>query len=99
MRCGFWITALVAVLNPDLVQAMAIRLRIGRGADFLLYLMALCFPVACFYFLHSIEKQRQQLTRLVRELAQKTPLHQPRQLGQTTSLGDQLRTNSYGRSD
>ncbi len=77
LRSSVWLAALVLVLNPNLLQDIAIRMRIGRGTDFLLYLLALAFPVASFYFLHAIEKQRQQLTRLVRELAQRNPHHVP----------------------
>ncbi len=76
-RTMVWGAALVLVLNPDLLQNAAIRMRIGRGTDFLVYLLALSFPIACFYFLHAIEQQRVQLTRLVRELAHRNPLHIP----------------------
>ncbi len=87
LRASVWFVALVMVLNPNLLQDTAVRLRIGRGTDFLLYVLALSFPVTGFYFLHAIEKQRQQLTRLVRELAQRNPLNVP-----TTASDDQSRT-------
>ncbi|MCC9599043.1 DUF2304 domain-containing protein [Stieleria sp. JC731] len=77
MRGSVWATALVLVLNPNILQQIASRLSIGRGADFLLYTLAVCFPIVGFYLLHSIEKQRQQITQLVRALAQKTPYHSP----------------------
>lgn len=77
MRTAVWLAAIIAILNPDLLQQVAIKLSIGRGADMLLYAMALAFPVTAFYFLHAIEKQRQQMTRLVRELAHLSPIHQP----------------------
>ncbi len=77
LRAAVWTAALVLILEPGLLQEIAIRLQVGRGTDFLLYLLALCFPVTGFYFLHSIEKQRQQLTRLVRELAHRNPVHVP----------------------
>jgi hypothetical protein len=86
LRTLVWFAALVLVLNPDLLQNLAVRLRVGRGADFLLYLLALSFPVACFYFLHAIEQQRIQLTRLVRELAHRNPMHTPESRSQTDSM-------------
>lgn len=77
VRSAVWIIGLALILQPNLLQSTAMRLHIGRGADFLLYIMALSFPVAGFYFLHALEKQRQQMTRLVRELAQRDPVHVP----------------------
>ncbi|OYP37471.1 DUF2304 domain-containing protein [Rhodopirellula sp. MGV] len=78
LRGSVWATALVLVLYPNILQTIAVKLSIGRGADFLLYMLAVSFPTVCFYLLHSIEKQRQQITQLVRALAQKTPYHEPR---------------------
>ena len=77
VRMAFWMAALVAVIWPTLVQRIANQMSIGRGTDFVLYMLALCFPVACFYLLHAIEKQRMQVTQLVRVLAQREPAHVP----------------------
>jgi hypothetical protein len=76
-RALVWGVALALVLSPEMLQYVASRLRIGRGADFLLYSLALSFPVGCFYLLHAIEKQRQQITQLVRVLAERDPVHRP----------------------
>ena len=77
LRTAVWLAALVAVIWPALIQHIAVQMNIGRGTDFLLYVLALCFPVACFYLLHAIERQRLQTTQLVRVLAQREPLHVP----------------------
>ena len=77
IRSTVWVIGLVLILEPNLLQSTAMRLHIGRGADVLLYMVAIAFPVAGFYFLHAIEKQRQQMTRLVRELAHRDPVHRP----------------------
>ena len=76
-RMLVWSVALFLVLSPGLLQRIASETRVGRGADFLLYMLALSFPVACFYLLHAIEEQRQQITQLVRVLAQHEPIHIP----------------------
>ena len=86
VRTLVWSAALFFVLYPNVLQQVAERLRIGRGADFLLYLLAVCFPLGGFYLLHAIEKQRQQITQLVRALAARDLVHEPRdQLAESDS--------------
>ena len=77
MRASVWVGGLVCLLFPDLLQHLAIQFRIGRGADLLFYAMSISTPIAIFYLLHRVEKQRRQLTSLVRELAIREPVHQP----------------------
>ena len=76
-RSAVWLAALVFILFPEVLTQAALRLRIGRGADFLLYLLALAVPAGGFYLLHAIEKQRQQITQLVRALAVNDPANRP----------------------
>ena len=77
VRAAVWLTGLVCLLYPNLLQKLAIQFRIGRGADLLFYVMTVTTPIAIFYLLHRVEKQRRQLTSLVRELAIREPVHRP----------------------
>jgi hypothetical protein len=61
-RAVVWSTAIVAIAKPALVTRVANLLGIGRGADIVLYVVALAFVALAFYF-HA------QQTRLRRELS------------------------------
>jgi hypothetical protein len=69
LRCLAWITAAVAIALPDLVQAVAQLIGIGRGADVVLYLVALTFLGTSFYFYSRYVQLQRQITQLVRHLA------------------------------
>lgn len=73
IRVLVWTLALLLILSPDATNRVAEFLSIGRGADVLLYGTVISFLLSFFYLLHSIERQREQITLLVRRLA----LHEP----------------------
>ncbi len=77
LRAAVWLLALFLILVPSATNRVAEILSIGRGADVLLYGMAICFLLAFFYLLHAVEQQREQISRLVRLLAIDRPYHQP----------------------
>lgn len=74
LRLLIWVAGLLLITFPDTSSWLAQQLRIGRGVDVVLYSAILIFPVAFFYLLHTQEQQRQQITRIVRELALQSPL-------------------------
>jgi hypothetical protein len=73
-RAGWWRGALlaaaaVAIVEPSLVQWLAVLLGVGRGADAVLYLVALAFLLVSFYFYARYVRLQRQLTQVVRHLA------------------------------
>lgn len=64
-----WLAAAVAVWRPDLTTQVAQALGIGRGADLVLYALALAFLAALFYFYRKSRQLEADITRVVRHLA------------------------------
>ncbi|MDH3403107.1 MAG: DUF2304 domain-containing protein [Acidobacteriota bacterium] len=64
-----WLAAAVAVWRPDLTTKVAQLLGIGRGADLVLYALALAFLAAVFYFYRKSRQLEGEITRLVRHVA------------------------------
>lgn len=77
LRLCVWLSALFLIVNPSATQALANFLSIGRGADVLLYCMVIAFLLSFFYVIHALERQREQLTYLVRQIALSQPFHTP----------------------
>jgi hypothetical protein len=68
-RCVVWLAAALAIARPDLVQAVASAIGIGRGADVVLYVFVLVFPAVSFYLYSRCVRLQRQVTELVRHLA------------------------------
>ena len=64
-----WLAAGVAILRPEVTNELAELLGIGRGADLLLYLLAIAFLASVFYFYQKAHRLESDLTRVVRRLA------------------------------
>jgi hypothetical protein len=64
-----WFAAGVAILRPGVTNRLAEFLGIGRGADLLLYLLAIAFLVTSFYFYQKYHRLESDLTLVVRRLA------------------------------
>jgi hypothetical protein len=64
-----WSAAALAILRPELTNEAAHLLGIGRGADLLLYAVAMAFLAACFYFYQRTRRLEADVTRVVRHLA------------------------------
>ena len=69
IRFCVWVAALILILNPSLTDVLASMLSIGRGVDVILYFTVIAFVISFFYVIHALEKQREQLTLLVRTIA------------------------------
>jgi hypothetical protein len=64
-----WLAAGVAILRPDVTNRLAELLGVGRGADLLLYLLAIAFLASAFYFYQKYHRLESDLTLVVRRLA------------------------------
>ena len=64
-----WSLATVAILMPELTTIAAVKLGIGRGTDLLVYLSAIGFLLAFFYFYQKCRRLESDLTQVVRNLA------------------------------
>jgi hypothetical protein len=69
LRVLLWAAAIVAILHPDITQAVAHAIGIGRGADLVLYLFVLAFLATSFIFYSRYIRLQRQLTEVVRHLA------------------------------
>ena len=92
VRLVTWLSAAFFIFRPDATGAVANFLSIGRGADVLLYCTVIAFLVSFFYVIHALEKQREQITSLVRKLAISDPYHSPRET-QSKPIGESTITN------
>lgn len=78
LRLAVWLLAATLIFFPHATAPVAEFLSIGRGADVLLYLTVIAFLLSFFYVIHALERQREQLTYLVRSLAVNQPVHIPK---------------------
>jgi small membrane protein len=63
----------VTIFDPEITTRIARALGIARGADLLIYLVALAFLVSWFYFYQRIRSLSAAVTMLARELAIRNP--------------------------
>ena len=64
-----WLLAAVAIMMPAITNQVARTLGIGRGADLLIYLVAISFLASFFYFYRKCRRLESDLTQVVRRLA------------------------------
>lgn len=69
LRCAVWIGAAVAIAVPNIVQKVAEKLGIGRGADVVLYLFVLAFLWTSFFLYSRCLRLEREITELTRHLA------------------------------
>lgn len=77
LRLIVWSLAAFFIINPDATLPVARLLSIGRGTDLLLYLTVIGFMISFFYVIHALEKHREQITSLVRQIAMNSPYSTP----------------------
>lgn len=85
LRLCVWIVAFILILNPSLTEVLASTLSIGRGVDVILYFTVIAFVISFFYVIHALEKQREQLTLLVRTIAISQPYSVAREVEESDS--------------
>ena len=61
-----------AVLRPEDVTALAVRVGVGRGADLVLYVLVVCFVFTAL----NLYLQQRQLERRLTDMARALALHQ-----------------------
>jgi hypothetical protein len=66
-----WVTTITVAVYPDVMWAITDLLGIGRAVDVLIYVSILLLFYLMFRVYVNTEKQSQQITKLVRELALK----------------------------
>jgi hypothetical protein len=69
LSAAIWLAAGIAILRPEVTNTVARFLGIGRGADLVLYVLALSFLVSLVYFYHKYRQLNSDLTEIVRSLA------------------------------
>jgi hypothetical protein len=67
----FWAGVIVAVLRPTTTSAVAAWVRVGRGADLVMYLSVVVLFYLLFRMFGKIEELERQITRVVRAAALK----------------------------
>jgi small membrane protein len=68
-RSGAWLAAMIAIVRPDLVTAVARLLGIQRGADLVSYLAFLAMLATAFCGYSCYVRLQSQMTLLARTLA------------------------------
>jgi hypothetical protein len=72
-RSAIWCLAMAAIANPTWVTRFANLLGVGRGADIVLYVLALAFVSVTFFLYAQQLRFRRELSRLVTHLALTKP--------------------------
>ena len=73
---AFFGGGIVFILQPDLTTMIANLVGIGRGADLIFYLSTLFLFFLCFNYHVRFMALEERLTRIVRELAVRHPVHE-----------------------
>lgn len=68
---GIWVLALFSILNPGFLSYWAKLLGVGRGVDAIVYLSIVLLFYLIFRTNIMIENLREEISRLVREIALK----------------------------
>ena len=71
LRVAIYAVAAVAIARPDDVTRLAHLVGIGRGADIVLYVLALAFVALAFYFYAQQLRLRRDLSALASHIALK----------------------------
>lgn len=67
----FWAAVIVAVVRPTTTTAIASLVRVGRGADLVMYVSVVVLFYSLFRMFGRIEELERQITRVVRAAALK----------------------------
>lgn len=68
-RLVVFAAAAAAIWNPEITNRVARALGIGRGADLLIYVVAVTVIVGFFYLYQANRRLEREITNLVRDLA------------------------------
>jgi hypothetical protein len=70
-----WIAIIIVALIPGITGWLSAPLGIGRGVDIIVYLGIVGLFYLVFRLYVKMEKYRQEITKLVREMAKQNPHH------------------------
>ncbi len=65
----FWVLVIFVAISPETTDVIATRLGVERGADLLVYTAVVFLAYAVYRILITLERQNQEITNLVREVA------------------------------
>ncbi len=69
---GIWALATLSIIRPDFTTYLARKAGIGRGADAVIYAALIVAFYLIFRITVTIENLRQDITKVIREIALKT---------------------------
>jgi small membrane protein len=69
LGCIIWLAASIAILWPDLTIQVAGFLGIGRGADLILYILAITYLISMFYVYQRFQRMEANITEITRHIA------------------------------
>jgi small membrane protein len=69
LGCIIWLAASIAILWPDLTIQVAGFLGIGRGADLVLYMLAITYLISMFYVYQRFQRMEKNITQITRHIA------------------------------
>jgi small membrane protein len=69
LGCIIWLAASIAILWPNLTIQVAGILGIGRGADLVLYILAITYLISMFYIYQRFQRMEANVTELTRHIA------------------------------
>jgi hypothetical protein len=87
----FWAAVIVAVIRPATTSAIANRVRVGRGADLVMYLSVVVLFYSLFRMFGKIEELERQITRVVRAAALKEMDERPPSRSMPPRIPDEAR--------
>jgi hypothetical protein len=90
LRIAVFAAAAAAIARPDDVTRIAHLFGIGRGADIVLYVLALAFVALSFYFYTQQLRLRRDLSALASQMALKDPRRGGQRLGTERSTPDRV---------
>ena len=90
LRVAILAAAAVAIARPDDVTRLAHVFGIGRGADIVLYVLALAFVALSFYFYTQQLRLRRDLSALASQMALKEAKRGGQRLPAERSAGERV---------
>ena len=77
---AIWIVMIIIALLPAVMEMLSRPLGIGRGVDIIIYLSVIALFYLVFRVYIKAESNRQEITKLVREIAKSKPIYQNKEI-------------------
>ncbi|MEK6938487.1 MAG: DUF2304 family protein [Nanoarchaeota archaeon] len=72
---AIWLGVMIIALLPEVMELLSRPLGIGRGVDIIIYISIILLFYLVFRIYVKAEINRQEITKLVREVAKSRPIH------------------------